>query len=137
MLYVKETTGSAKEVVERLEKAAAAHKFGVLGVHNLREKMAAKGVDFPHECLVVEVCNPMEAKSVLEANLEISTALPCRISVYEEAGRVKVATLQPTALLELFGNPELAPVAREVEETLVRIMDQACSAIPGQIKDRH
>jgi hypothetical protein len=24
-----------------------------------------------------------------------------------------------------------------VEETLVRIMDQACSAIPGQIKDRH
>lgn len=126
MLYVKETAGSAKEIVERIEKAAADNKFGVLGVHNLKEKMVAKGVDFQRECLVVEVCNPVKAKSVLEANMEISTALPCRISVYEEAGKVKVATLKPTALLQLFGNPELVPVAREIEETIVRIIDRAC-----------
>ena len=126
MLYVKETTGSAKEVVERIEKAAADNKFGVLGVHNLKEKMVAKGVDFQVECLIVEVCNPVKAKSVLEANMEISTALPCRISVYEDAGKVKVATLKPTELLRLFGNPELAPVAREVEDTIIRIIDKAC-----------
>jgi len=126
MLYVKETTGSAKEVVERIEKAAADNKFGVLGVHNLKEKMVAKGVDFQVECLIVEVCNPVKAKSVLEANMEISTVLPCRISVYEDAGKVKVATLKPTELLQLFGNPELASIAREVEETMVRIIDKAC-----------
>jgi uncharacterized protein (DUF302 family) len=126
MLYVKETSGSAREVVERVVNAAAENKFGVLGVHDLKEKMAAKGVDFQRECLIVEVCNPGKAKSVLEANMAISTALPCRISVYEDAGKVKVATLRPTALLELFGNPGLAPVAREVEETIVRIIDRAC-----------
>lgn len=126
MLYVKETTGSAKEVVERIEKAAAENKFGVLGVHNLKEKMAAKGVDFQRECLIVEVCNPAKAKSVLEANMEISTVLPCRISVYEDAGKVKVATLKPTELLRLFGNPELAPISREIEETIIRIIDKAC-----------
>ena len=126
MLYVKETTGSAKEVAERIVKAAGDNKFGVLGVHNLKEKMLAKGVDFQRECLIVEVCNPGKAKSVLEANMAISTALPCRISVYEDAGKVKVATLKPTALLQLFGNPGLAPVAREVEETIVRIIDTAC-----------
>ncbi len=126
MLYVKETTGSVGEVAERLEKAAADNKFGVLGIHNLKEKMVAKGVDFQHECLIIEVCNPAQARSVLETNMEISTALPCRISVYEDAGRVKVATLKPTALLQLFGNPELVPVAREVEETIVRIIDRAC-----------
>src|SRR5512136_557450 len=43
MLYVKETSGSAQEVVERIEKAAADNKFGVLGVHNLKERMRAKG----------------------------------------------------------------------------------------------
>jgi uncharacterized protein (DUF302 family) len=126
MLYVRETTGSAKEIVERLARAAADNNFGVLGIHNLKEKMAAKGVDFQRECLIVEVCNPVKAKRVLEANMEISTALPCRISVYEDAGKVKIATLKPTALLQLFGNPELAPVAREVEETIVRIIDRAC-----------
>ena len=126
MLYVKETAGSVRGVAERIEKAAADNKFGVLGVHNLKEKMVAKGVDFQVECLIVEVCNPVKAKSVLEANMEISTALPCRISVYEDAGKVKVATLKPTELLRLFGNPELAPVAREVEETIIRIIDKAC-----------
>lgn len=126
MLYVKETTGSTQEVVERLEKASIDNQFGVLGVHNLKEKMAAKGVDFGPECKVVEVCNPAKAKSVLEANMEISTALPCRISVYQEGNAVKVATLKPTELLELFGNPELEPVAREVEETIIRIIETAC-----------
>ena len=88
--------------------------------------MAAKGVGFERECLIVEVCNPVSAKSVLEANMEISTALPCRISVYEGAGKVKVAALKPTKLLQLFGNPKLAPIARDLEETIVRIIDEAC-----------
>ena len=127
MLYVKETTGSTQEVVERLEQASAANQFGVLGVHNLHEKMAAKGVEFGCECRIVEVCNPVKAKQVLEANMEISTALPCRISVYPEGDKVKVATLKPSELLKLFGNPELEPIAREVEETIIRIIDTACA----------
>lgn len=73
----------------------------------------------------MEVCNPHQAKRVLEANLEISTALPCRISVYEEAGRTRLATLKPTAVIGLFSNPELRGVAEEVEATLARIMEEA------------
>jgi uncharacterized protein (DUF302 family) len=57
----------------------------------------------------------------------ISTALPCRISVYEEAGKVKVATIKPTAMLAMFDQPDLASVAREVEETVERIIDAACA----------
>jgi uncharacterized protein (DUF302 family) len=128
MLYVNETTRSIAEVVERIEKASADNTFGVLGVHNLKDKMTAKGVDFPRACLVIEICNPAKAKSVLEANMKISTALPCRISVYEEAGKVKVATLKPSELLKLFGNPELEPLAREMEDTIIRIIDTACGA---------
>ena len=126
MLYVKETEGRVEDVLDRLEKAVAENKFGVLGVHNLKEKMAAKGVEFGPECRIVEVCNPLQAKKVLEANMSISTALPCRISIYEEGGKIKVATLRPTVLLNLFGNPELESVAREVEDTVIRIIDSAC-----------
>ena len=126
MLYVKEADGRVEDVLERLEKAVTENKFGVLGVHNLKEKMAAKGVEFGPECRIVEVCNPMQAKKVLEANMSISTALPCRISVYEECGKIKVATLRPTVLLNLFGNPDLESVAREVEDTVIRIIDSTC-----------
>ena len=65
-------------------------------------------------------------KTVLETDMAISNALPCRISVYEEAGKVKVSTLKPTAILGLFGRPELESVAQEVEDTMVCIIDAAC-----------
>ena len=73
----------------------------------------------------LEVCNPQEAKKVLEANLEISTALPCRISVYEDAGATKLATMRPTAMIDLFGTAGLQAVAKEVEATLIAIMAEA------------
>jgi len=127
MIYVRETDGPIEDVVARLEKAAAENKFGVLGVHDLKEKMAAKGVDFHCECRIMEVCNPQKAKAVLEGNMSISTALPCRISFYQEDGKVKVATIRPSMLLNLFDSPELQAVAREVENTLIRIIDTACA----------
>ena len=109
-----------------LAAAAAANKFGVLGTHDLRQKMADKGVEFHGQCLIFEVCNPAQAKQVLEADPSISTALPCRISVYEEGGKVKVATIKPTLLLAMFGKSELTDVAQGVEAAIVRMIDAAC-----------
>lgn len=127
MLYVKEASGSIDDVAKKLEAAATANKFGVLGIHDLKQKMKAKGVEFGPECRIFEVCNPVQAKTVLEADMSISNALPCRISVYEEGGKVKVSTLLPTALLGMFNRPELAPVAKTIEEAMIRMIDAACA----------
>ena len=94
MLHIVESSKPLERVVADLAEAVAANKFGVLGVHDLKQTMAKKGVAFERECRIFEVCNPHQAKTVLEANLEISTALPCRISVYEEGGMTKLATIQ-------------------------------------------
>ena len=126
MLYVREAQGPIDAVAKKLEAAAAENKFGVLGVHDLKQKMTAKGIEFGRECRIFEVCNPAQAKIVLDADMAISNALPCRISVYEEGDKVKVSMLKPTALLALFGRPELQQVAQEVEKTMIRIIDTAC-----------
>jgi uncharacterized protein (DUF302 family) len=125
MLHIVESKKPLDRVAADLEQAAIRNKFGVLGVHDLAAKMREKGVAFARECRIVEVCNPQQAKKVLEANLEISTALPCRISVYDEGGTTKLATLLPTAMLAMFPNPELRAVAEDVEATILRIMDEA------------
>ena len=125
MLRIVESRKSLNQLAADLEKAVTAHKFGVLGVHDLKAKMAEKGVTFARECRVYEVCNPHQAKKVLETNLEISTALPCRISLYEEGGRTKLATIMPTALIALYQTPALRGVAEEVEAALVAIMKEA------------
>jgi hypothetical protein len=41
--------------------------------------------------------------------------------------QLETATLEPTRLLAVFNRPEFEPVAREVEDTLRRIMDTAAS----------
>jgi len=125
VLHIVESTKPLARLTADLERAVARHKFGVLGVHDLKAKMAEKGVPFARECRIFEVCNPHQAKKVLEANLQVSTALPCRISVYEEDGKTKLATIRPTALIELYRTPELKDVAAEVEDTMIRIMAEA------------
>lgn len=125
MLYRVESRKTLGEVASGLEAAAQRHKFGVIAVHDLKAKMNEKGVDFDRECLIYEVCNPHQAKKVLEANAEVSTALPCRISVYSEGAGLTLATLRPTALIDLFKTPALRAVAQEVEEVIVQMMNEA------------
>jgi uncharacterized protein (DUF302 family) len=129
MLYIRETSDTIDQAEERLTAAVKENKFGVLGVHNLKEKLNEKGVEFDRECRVFEVCNPHKAKAVLEADMSISNALPCRIAMYEEDGAVKISTLRPTAVLGLFNQPELESVAQEVETAILKMIDQACEPI--------
>ena len=125
ILYQVESKKSLSEVARDFEAAVQKNKFGVLGVHDLKAKLNEKGVDFDHDCLVYEICNPHQAKKVLDRNMEISTALPCRVSLFSTDSGVALATIRPTALLDLFKTPQLAEVAREVEDAIVKIMDEA------------
>lgn len=125
MLIKFTTKKSVSEAASDLETAVKANHFGVMHVHNLKETMAKKGVDFVHECLIMEVCQPNQAKAVLDRNMGLSTALPCRISIYEEGGATTLATLKPTILLGLFNEPGLASAAQVVESAIVKIMEEA------------
>jgi uncharacterized protein (DUF302 family) len=125
MLFKLSTEKTVSEAATALQVAVQANKFGVLQVHNLKETMAKKGVEFAPECLILEVCQPQQAKKVLEQDMSISTALPCRISVYQEGGKTTLATLKPTTLLGMFNAPHLNGVAQEVEDTIVKIMKEA------------
>ena len=124
MLIKMQSDKSVSNTAAALQAAVIANHFGVMHVHNLQETMIKKGVEFAHPCLVFEVCQPQQAKRVLDANMSISTALPCRISVFEEGGRTILATLKPTVLLAMFKAPHLESVAQEVEATLVKILQQ-------------
>ena len=125
MLIKLPTEKTVSEAAAALQTAVQANHFGVMQVHNLKETMTKKGVEFAHECLIFEVCQPQQAKKVLNENMSVSTALPCRISIYEEGGKTILATLKPTTLLAMFDTPQLEGVAREVEDTLVKIMTEA------------
>jgi uncharacterized protein (DUF302 family) len=127
MLVKLVTDKTVSETAVALQAAVQANHFGVMQVHNLKETMAKKGVECARECLIFEVCQPQQAKMVLDENMSVSTALPCRISIYEEGGKTILATLKPTTLLAMFNTPQLKSVAQEVEDTIVKIMQEAAA----------
>lgn len=134
MLIKFSTDKTVTDAAAGLRAAVEDNHFGVMQVHDLKETMVKKGVDFAHECLIFEVCQPQQAKKVLDGDMSLSTALPCRISIYEENDRTVLATLKPTTLLGMFKAPQLEGVAQEVEATLVKIMEQAAGNAAGHLR---
>jgi uncharacterized protein (DUF302 family) len=127
MLVEVSTDKSISKTTDALCAAVQANHFNVMQVHDLKETMAKQGVELARECLIFEVCQPQQAKKVLDESMSLSTALPCRISLYEKGGKTILSTLKPTKLLAMFNLPHLEKVAQEVEATLVKIMNEAAS----------
>lgn len=126
MKYVVETQKSVDQAEADLSTAVQRNKFGVLHVHNLQETMKKKGVDFTNACRILEICNPKRAKEVLDADMDMNFALPCRVSVYSDHGKTKIGMIKPTALLKALSDlPALARVAEEVEAAIIEMIDEA------------
>ncbi|HEX8043684.1 DUF302 domain-containing protein [Candidatus Deferrimicrobium sp.] len=125
MFITMRTRKSLGDVRQRFEEAAAENRFAVLGVHDVGERLRAKGLSFDRKFYVYEVCNPVSAKKVLDTNVRIGTALPCRVSIYTDGGEVVLETLKPTAMLAMFGEPSLDGTAREIESAIEAMMSTA------------
>ncbi len=117
---------SVAEAVDRLTAALMQRKFGVLHVHDLKKTLNGKGVPFAKECRVLEVCNPNQAAKVLNEDMDLNMALPCRVSVYERDGDTIIGMLSPKALLDkLSDSPVLRDVAQDVETVLRESIEEA------------
>ncbi|SIS99819.1 DUF302 domain-containing protein [Alicyclobacillus vulcanalis] len=117
-VYVKDSPYSVDETVHRLSEALKARQFGVLWQMDVPGTLQAKGMPFSTPYRILEVCNPKAANEVLSQNLQVGYFLPCKIAVYEEGEKTKVALPKPTSLIGWLGDPALHPVAARVEEAL-------------------
>ena len=81
MYYIVDSAKSFDQAATDLEAAVKRHGFGVLHVHNLGATLRGKGIDFPEQCKVFEVCNPGQAARVLAADM--------RLNLFEKATKVR------------------------------------------------
>ena len=128
-LVVVDSPQPFEAVCSALEAAIPAHGFGLLTIHDLANTLRGKGIRFREQCRIFEVCQPQQAARVLEADMALNMALPCRISVYTEAGQTKIGMVSPVAMLTaLSSDPQLQMVAADVEATTRAIIDTAAAA---------
>jgi len=126
MYYIVDSDKSFEQASADLDSAVKRNGFGVLYVHDLGATLRSKGIEFKEQCQVFEVCNPQQAAKVLATDMRLNMALPCRISVFTEAGQTKIGLIKPLQMLSALSQDDvLMKVAQEVEEQTIRMVDEA------------
>ncbi|MCL6573599.1 MAG: DUF302 domain-containing protein [Bacillus sp. (in: Bacteria)] len=123
--YTVESDKTIENAVKAVEETLKEEKFGVLWSFNIKEKLQEKGVEFDKEFIVLEVCNPHEAKRVLSENNLVGYFLPCKIVVYKENGKTKIGMPKPSALISMVEDENLAEIAMDIENRLTACIDKA------------
>ncbi|UXH43463.1 DUF302 domain-containing protein [Rossellomorea vietnamensis] len=121
--YTKDVSMNVKDAVSAVEASLKEESFGVLWNLDLAAKLQDKGLDFNEEVVVLEVCNPHEAKKVLEESMLVSYFLPCKVTVYTEKGTTKIGMAKPSKLIEMVDNDELKRLALEIENRLIGCLE--------------
>lgn len=117
---------SLVKVCVDLDRSFIRHEFDVLAIHDIKENLKQKGVEFASECIVYEVINQGIAKRFLEGNPQMAMIFPCDVVVYETLeGKRHLSALRPTILVEMSGSIQLKVIAKDIEEVLETIMKEA------------
>lgn len=124
--YVVTSKLGVAEAQQRLESSIQAHRFSVLHTYDLKRTLHEKGFDLPAEVRVLELCNANQAFRVLQHEIGMNMALPCRISIWQLEGQTHIGMLRPKVLLQMLSkNPALTSIADEVEHAMIEMVDAA------------
>ena len=123
--YTVESDKTILEAVKAVEEALKGEKFGVQWSFNIKEKLHEKGVELDKEFIVLEVCNPHEAKRVLSENSLVGYFLPCKIVVYKEEEQTKIGMPRPSVFMDLIEDEKLKEIAKDIENRLITCLDKA------------
>ena len=112
-----------EETLQRVTDALAAEGFGVLTEIDVAATLKKKlGKDMaPYK--ILGACNPQLAHRAIEFEPQIGALLPCNVVVrIDAAGKTAVEIMDPDAVLQLVGRPEIAAIAAEVRARLQRVL---------------
>lgn len=99
--------------------------FGVLETLDFKKILEEKGLEFPNNYRLLEVCNPNLAKQVLDANPDLGLLLPCTIAVYQKNNEKYISLAKPTSLLSMASENNLKFSGEEIEDRLIKVIEKS------------
>lgn len=123
MVYTEQSNKSVDEIIESFHEVISEYKFGILHIHNVKETLNSKGVEYNNECRILDICNPNFAKMFLDLDMTLSVVLPCKITVYEKD---KQSYISMNSIVQLVDdvNPDMIEKAKEIQETLQKLIQR-------------
>jgi len=113
------------DAVAKATELLADEGFGVLTEIDVKATLKKKiNVDF-RRYVILGACNPHLAYQAMTGEPFIGVLLPCNVVVMErEGGGSIVSAFKPTAGFSLVDNPDVSPIAEDVEDRLRRVLDK-------------
>lgn len=109
--------------VARVTEELGKQGFGVLTEIDVKATLKKKLDKDVAPYKILGACNPQFAHQALDAEPTIGLLLPCNVVVREDGARVQVEFMDPGAMLALVDKPGVQPLAAQVRERLVKVMD--------------
>ncbi|MDR3393216.1 MAG: c-type cytochrome [Sulfuriferula sp.] len=113
-----------KTTVENIKQAVSNNNFFYGRVQTLEYGFTSPENENPKQ-VIVYFCNVSLLNQVLAIDPRVGMFLPCRITILEQGGKVKVMSVNPKVLSGLFNNAELNRLCDQMTQSYTAIMEEA------------
>ena len=121
--YSTEVGMNFQTAIQKTTELLKGQGFGIMTTIDAQAKMKEK-LDIDIEpYIILGACNPSMAHKALQTETEIGLLLPCNVIVYQKDGQVHVSAIRPTQAMSMIDNPELRPMAEDIEQKLKSVIE--------------
>lgn len=112
------------ETIESVKRAATGLNFRLIREQYLQDGLVPEGEEDPRQVIIYS-CNFQLLDDVLKIDPRVGLFLPCRVTVVEHEGEVRVMTINPRRLSQLFNNRELDAACKEMARMYESMLEEA------------
>jgi len=123
-ILVRESPLGLDETVERVRNAVSAVNMRIIRVVPFEQGLAPKGNE-SHKSFIVDGCDFDFLNKALSVDPRVGLFLPCRITIAEHDGKVRVMTVNPKRLSAIFNNAELNDLCSQMHKIYTTILEEA------------
>lgn len=119
-----ESDYSLEETIDNLKQAISDQNFTLIRTEYVDHGLVEPGKENKKQ-RVLHFCNFRFLFDALAIDPRVGLFLPCRVTVVEHEGKVKVMTINPLRLSKMFNNDELDDACKHMHEVYTSILEDA------------